>query len=69
MTIDKIKKIADFFYSSNEVDDIPLRLSVITGGYSGFDLSRDAFIELLTILNNSDNLKGDLEKFVDKYNG
>ena len=69
MTIDKIKKIADFFYSSNEVDDIPLRLSVITGGYTGFDLSKESFIELLTILNDSDDLKGELEKFVDKYNG
>ena len=67
MTKYKIHKLADFFYSSDSSDDIPMRVSAITGQYSGFDLPKEAFIELLTILNESKTLRMDLKKFVDKY--
>jgi hypothetical protein len=67
MTKYKIHKLADFFYSSDSSDDIPMRISAITGQYSGFDLPKEGFIELLTILNRSKTLRTDLEKFVDKY--
>lgn len=67
MTNKKINKIADFFYSSNDANDIPIRLSIITGQYSGFDLSKEAFIELFKILNNSVDIKNDLKDFREKY--
>jgi len=69
MTKKKIQQLTNFFYSSNDVNDIPIRLSITTGYYSGFNLSKQSFIELLTILNNSVDLKEDLENFRDKYEG
>jgi hypothetical protein len=63
MTKDKIQQLADFFYSSNDSNNVPLRLAITTGIYSGFDLQKDKFIKLFTILNNSKNLKKDLMNF------
>ena len=63
MTEDKIQQLAEFFYSSNNSNDVPLRLAITTGMYSGFDLKKDNFIKLFTILNNSKNLKKDLMNF------
>ena len=67
MTNKKIKELSDFFYSSNSQTDIPLRISITTGQYSGFDLTKTAFQELLKILNKSVNLKTDLVEFLEKY--
>lgn len=67
MTKNNIKKLAEFFYSSNNANDVPIRLSIITGQYTGFDLSKDSFIELFNLLNNSDDLKNDLINFREKY--
>lgn len=67
MTKKKIQQLANFFYSSNDANNVPLRLAIITGQYSGFDLSKEAFIELLTIINNSVDIKSDLTEFREKY--
>ncbi len=67
MNKNKIKQLSNFFYSSNEADEVPLRISAITGAYTGFDLSKEAFEELLELLNNSVNLKEDLRNFRQKY--
>ena len=63
MTDKQIKKLADFFYGSNNASDVPLRLAIVTGRYTGHDLNKDRFIELMTILNNSTDLKEDLLNF------
>jgi len=67
MTKKKIKQLADFFYSSNSSNDIPLRISVVTGHFSGFDLSKESFSELFNILCTSVNIKKDLTSFLQKY--
>ena len=59
----RIITLANFFYSSDDAKDVPLRISCITGRYSGFDLSKEAFIELFTLLSRSRNLKRDLMRF------
>jgi hypothetical protein len=60
----RIAKLADFFYSSNSANDVPMRISVSIGQYAGFDLSKNMFIDLLEILVNSIDLKNDLTIFV-----
>lgn len=67
MTKKKIRVIAEFLYSSNSSNDVPLRLSCSTGQFTGFDLSKELFIELMEIFNNSVELKKDLSLFRDKY--
>ena len=69
MNIQRINELADFFYSSNSSDDVPLRVTCITGRFTGFDLDQEDFIDLFTILNKSKNLKKDLAQFVEKING
>jgi len=61
----RVKELADFFYSSNDSNIVPLRISVTTGRYTGEDLTRENFMKLLSILNNSDHLKEDLTKFLE----
>lgn len=61
----RIKQLADFFYSSNSALDVPLRISCETGQFTGFDLDRESFISLLKILAKSQNLKEDLAAFVE----
>jgi len=65
MTLKRINELADFFYSSDSVDDVPLRIACTTGQYAGFDLTHDDFIRLFVILNKSENLKEDLREFVE----
>jgi len=60
-----MQKLADFFYSSNDSKKVPLRISITTGRYTGANLARENFLRLLSILNNSNNLKGDLAKFLE----
>jgi hypothetical protein len=67
MTNYKIKKLADFFYSSESSNDVPLRIMITTGQYSGFNITKDGFITLMSILNNSKNLHKDLIEFINKY--
>lgn len=66
MTNERIKEIADFFYSSDDIEDVPLRLAMSVGQFKGADLTKEDCIELLTILNNSDNLKEDLATFLEE---
>lgn len=63
----RVNELADFFYGSNNSNDVPIRLMATTGMYSAFDFSREGFIELLEILSNSKDLKTDLLKFRNKY--
>ncbi len=63
MDIKRIQKLADFFYSSNSSDDVPMRINV-TSGICGCDLSKEEFIQLITIMSYSINLKEDLKIFV-----
>jgi hypothetical protein len=64
----RIIELADFFYSSDSSEDVPLRLCCETGRFTGFDLDRNEFISLFSILAKSKNLKGDLEVFVEAMN-
>jgi len=59
----RVQELADFFYSSDDSNIVPLRISVTTGGYTGEDLNKENFVKLLYILNNSVHLKEDLLKF------
>ena len=65
MTKKRIRELANFFYSSNSSDDVPLRICCSTGRYSGFDLSPEEFASLLSILARSKDLKKDLKAFVE----
>ena len=67
MTKKRIEKLSNFFYNSNSTKYIPLRISCITGEWSGFNLSKHGFGELMFILSNSKNLKKELEDFVSRY--
>lgn len=67
MTRKRINELADFFYSSNNVVDVPLRLACETGRYSGFSLDKEAFIKLMVLLNKSKNLKQDFANFVEEH--
>jgi hypothetical protein len=64
MTRDRIKKLAEFFYSSNNSNDVPLRIAIVMG-MGGNDLSKEAFCQLMLILENSIDLKKDLLTFRD----
>ena len=64
MTNKRIKELAGFFYSSNNSNDVPLRLAITTGQFLGFDLQKEDFIELLILLRKSKNLKIDLKEFL-----
>lgn len=66
MNKDRIQELADFFYSSNDSNIVPLRIAVETGQYAGSDLSKNDFISLMKILNSSKNLKKDLILFLEK---
>lgn len=63
MTNKRIRELAEFFYQSNDSNDVPLRLAITTGMYSGADLNKNRFIQLMTILTKSQNLKMDLLVF------
>ena len=60
----RIQELADFFYSSNDSNDVPLRIAITTGQYSGSDLSKQDFIELMTILMHSEDIKTGLLLFL-----
>lgn len=66
MTKKKIRQLADFFYSSDDSDAVPLRLAYVTGRYTGFDLDRGGFIQLFEILCNSHDLQKDLKLFIEE---
>lgn len=65
MTNKRIQQVADFLYSSDDSSDVPLRLSISMGEFSGADLSKERCIDLLKILSNSRNLRKDLALFLD----
>lgn len=67
MTGERIQQIAEFFYSSDDASDVPLRLAISVGEFKGSDLSKQGCIELLTILSNSENLKEDLALFLEGF--
>jgi hypothetical protein len=62
MTSRRIKQLADYFYSSNTADDVPFRIC-LTSGMAGEDLTKEGFIELMTLLSQSINIKEDALKF------
>jgi len=68
VTKKRIQELADFFYSSDDARDIPLRICCETGRYTGFDLNREEFISLFSILAKSKDLQGDLRVFVEAMN-
>jgi len=64
-----IEKLAKFFYSSNSSNDVPFRLSLSAGQYSGFDLDEEQIKELLKFLQdeknyNKEKFQGFLEKWI-----
>ena len=61
----RIKELANFFYSSDCVEDVPLRICCSTGRYSGLDLGSKEFVSLFSILAKSKDLKRDLKTFVE----
>jgi len=63
MTSKHIRKLADFFYSSNSANDVPCRIS-LSMGMGGQDLNKQEFIEFFMLLNNSINLRQDLADFI-----
>jgi hypothetical protein len=63
MTKERIEELANYFYDR---ESPRCRLSVIQG-MSGFDLSRQAFVRLLTVLSNSYELDSELEYFIQTY--
>jgi len=63
----RIQKLADYFYGSNDVSGVPLRIMASTGMFSGFDFDKEGFIELMKILQMSENFKKDLINFKEKY--
>lgn len=67
MTKKRIFELADFFYSSNNIEKVPLRLS-IEMGMAGRHLAYNDFIDLMFILNYSNKLQDDLEIFLDRDN-
>lgn len=67
MTKKRIQQLADFFYSSDDANDVPIRVMASSGQFSGFCLSKKEFIELMKILNTSTDLKTDLLLFREEY--
>ena len=63
MTHKRIKEVADFFFSSNDSNKVPLRLSVSLGQFCGEDLNHEQCRCLLEILSFSKDLKRDLGAF------
>ena len=63
----RTQKLADFFYGSDDVSNVPFRIMASTGMFSGFDFNKKGFIELMNILEVSENLKEDLINFKEKY--
>ena len=66
MTLKRVKVLADFFFSSESARDIPLRISCVTGRYTGLDLKRAEFESLFKILSKSQNLRKDLAGFLER---
>jgi len=62
---ERINELAEFFYSSSSADDVPLRIAVCAG-IAGWDLTRENFKKLMGILATSNNLKGDLSRFLEE---
>lgn len=50
-----IKKLVEFLYSSDNSNDIPFRLSLLSGQYTGWDLNKEQCQKLLSLLNNPEN--------------
>jgi hypothetical protein len=69
LTKKKIQQLADFFYSSDSSEDVPLRLAIVVGQFSGSDLDKNEFIKLFEILVSSTNLKKDLFHFREVLDG
>ncbi len=63
----RIQELADFFYGSDEVGDVPLRIMASTGAFGGFDFNKQGLVDLLCILRESSDLATDLSDFREKY--
>jgi len=64
MTLDRIYKLANYFYSKGS--SCKLSLSC---GRAGFDIDRERFNELMEILSNSTDIDSDMVAFLDKISG
>lgn len=62
MTNKKIKKIADFLYSTNDSSVVPFRIS-LSFGMSGCELNKNELIQLLKLLRDTEPLKDTYEVF------
>ena len=58
----RIYELAAFFYSSNTTNEVPLRIS-IESGMAGRSLTKQEFVDLMDLLENSENLKEHLDNF------
>ena len=74
MTPERIKNLADYFYSSSPSGDsispsknVPFRIET-SYGMGGYELSYGQFIHLMDILANSTDVKNDCIEFVRKMN-
>jgi len=65
MTKKRIRELADFFYSSDSADDVPLRLS-LSFGMAGCGLDYNGFVALMGVLSKSKDLKTDLLNFLSR---
>ena len=66
MDSERIEKLVDFFYGSDNSTDVPFRISITTGQFSGFDLSKNKLKRLLFILSTTEDLKKDCEQFMEE---
>jgi len=64
----RLIEVADFLYSSNSAEDIPLRITM-SRGMAGWDLTKDEFIELIFIFLCSEELEEELWDFVNRKIG
>ena len=49
------EKLADFFYSSNNNQEVPFRISISTNLFEDHNLNKKQCTELLKMLNNQKN--------------
>ena len=61
------KGLNNILIIADDVSGVPLRIMASTGMFSGFDFDKEGFIELMKILQMSENFKKDLINFKEKY--
>ena len=60
-------KLSDFFYSSNNNQQVPFRLLIATNLFDQYDLNKTQCLELLLMLNDQNNYcKKSFQDFLEK---